>query len=216
MSSTPLLKTCQTCFKAKIRCEKTQASGRCDRCLRLGKACVFAPSKRRATPRTPYDTLQLVSGITSVAANHVSSKSEAADLSYQGGSATPGSDYPSSPGIGVGAGSSSQHSVLYPSVNPFEVGILSYSDAAERLVEYRTKLTPHFPFVVIPEAVPVQQLWLTRPLLCLSALAVTSYALPKRQATLVRLLNEAISTRLCNGDLTSLDALQALLIQIAW
>lgn len=149
-------------------------------------------------------------------ANFLRRRSEAADLASQGGGATPGSDYPPSPRISLGPSSSSSQAALYPSVNPFEVSILSYSDAAECLVEYRTKLTPHFPFVVIPEAVPVQQLWLTRPLLCLSALAVTSYALPKRQATLLRLLNEAVSTRLCNGDLTSLDALQALLIQVAW
>lgn len=42
-----LLKTCQTCFRAKIKCEKSQSSGRCDRCLRLDKQCVFAPSRRR-------------------------------------------------------------------------------------------------------------------------------------------------------------------------
>lgn len=41
-----LLKTCQTCFKAKIRCHTTQSSRACDRCARLKKTCVFAPSRR--------------------------------------------------------------------------------------------------------------------------------------------------------------------------
>jgi len=46
-SGGPLLKTCQTCFKAKIRCQTTQASGACDRCSRLQKTCIFASSRRR-------------------------------------------------------------------------------------------------------------------------------------------------------------------------
>lgn len=46
-SSMPLLKTCQTCFHAKIRCEKTQDSELCDRCLRLGKTCIFKQARRR-------------------------------------------------------------------------------------------------------------------------------------------------------------------------
>ena len=41
---------------------------------------------------------------------------------------------------------------LYPSVNPFEAGILSYADAAARVAEYRASFAPHFPFVVVPEA----------------------------------------------------------------
>lgn len=44
-----LLKTCQTCFKAKIRCQTTQSSGACDRCARLKKTCIFAPSRRHAS-----------------------------------------------------------------------------------------------------------------------------------------------------------------------
>lgn len=46
----PLLKTCQTCFHAKIRCIKTQDSGVCDRCLRLSKTCVFNPARRNVVP----------------------------------------------------------------------------------------------------------------------------------------------------------------------
>ncbi|OAQ96161.1 hypothetical protein LLEC1_02114 [Akanthomyces lecanii] len=43
----PLTKTCQTCFRAKIKCASTQQSGKCDRCLRLGRGCVFPPSRRK-------------------------------------------------------------------------------------------------------------------------------------------------------------------------
>lgn len=41
----PRLKTCETCFRAKIRCDRTQDSGSCDRCLRLHKECVFAVAR---------------------------------------------------------------------------------------------------------------------------------------------------------------------------
>lgn len=53
-SSTLLLKTCQTCFQAKIKCERSQESGKCDRCLRLGKACVFNPSRRKRAAQAGY------------------------------------------------------------------------------------------------------------------------------------------------------------------
>ncbi|UZP41803.1 hypothetical protein NXS19_009619 [Fusarium pseudograminearum] len=57
-----LLKTCQTCFHAKIRCEKSQGSVKCDRCLRLNKTCVFNPSRRRKALRPgPSRNLEAVS-----------------------------------------------------------------------------------------------------------------------------------------------------------
>src|SRR5690242_6502358 len=46
-----LLKTCQTCSHAKIRCDRTQDSGPCDRCLRLDKVCIYAPARRQNQPR---------------------------------------------------------------------------------------------------------------------------------------------------------------------
>lgn len=42
-----LTKTCQNCFQAKIRCDRTQNRDACDRCHRLRKHCVFRPSTRR-------------------------------------------------------------------------------------------------------------------------------------------------------------------------
>lgn len=41
-----LLKTYQTCFRAKIRCRRARVSGACDRCQRLNKTCVFRPARR--------------------------------------------------------------------------------------------------------------------------------------------------------------------------
>ncbi|CAK7204826.1 hypothetical protein SEUCBS139899_007588 [Sporothrix eucalyptigena] len=46
----PRLKTCETCFHAKIRCDRTQDSGSCDRCLRLNKNCFFAFARHGKPP----------------------------------------------------------------------------------------------------------------------------------------------------------------------
>ncbi|CEJ81857.1 hypothetical protein VHEMI01964 [[Torrubiella] hemipterigena] len=189
MSSPTLSKTCQTCFKAKIRCEKTQASGRCDRCLRLGKSCVFPPSKR--PPKT-----------------HRTSNAEFFESSAYG-SGTPSSDYPSSPAAG---GHASGISII----NPIEVGIMSATEAEAQILEYQTVFTQRFPFVVVPVTTSVQHCWQQHPLVCLAVLAVTSRDDTKRQKTLFKLLNEAVASRLVNGTFTSLDLLQALLIQVAW
>lgn len=76
------LKTCETCFRAKIRCDRTQDSGSCDRCLRLGKACVFAiarhgrPHGRQPRGTNRVDRLEVRGLRASVSPSGVSSSSD--------------------------------------------------------------------------------------------------------------------------------------------
>ncbi|KAJ6442594.1 Nicotinamidase [Purpureocillium lavendulum] len=152
-----LNKTCQTCFRAKIRCVKSQDSGRCDRCLRLEKPCNFAP--RDAPGERP--------AAVPVAGPH--------------------------------------------SECPFARSLVSRSQASELVDAFRTKLAPHFPFVVVPSSLNE-----TRPMLHLAVLSAASFGDSSLQRRLGALFNQIVGARVANGPVATLDMLQGLLVHLAW
>ena len=70
----PRLKTCETCFRAKIKCERTQDTGSCDRCLRLSKNCVFAVARHG---RLPERFRRPLSGVHDVPGNRIATETSA-------------------------------------------------------------------------------------------------------------------------------------------
>ena len=187
----PLLKTCQTCFHAKIRCERTQDSGVCDRCLRLGKECIFGPARRRnAPPRNRIDRLE-------------------ARVDRILGSRTP------SPGASHEPDAAASTVVAEP-CDPVADGVLSRQRAEGILDVYRSKMTHLFPFVLIPASVTFDALRADRPCLCLAMLAAASFDDVVLQRTLGRSFNQLIADKLARGNFASLDTLQGLLIHLAW
>ncbi|KAF5512477.1 hypothetical protein CGCA056_v011638 [Colletotrichum aenigma] len=158
-SPTPLLKTCRTCAHAKIKCDRTQDSVICDRCLRLGKECSRSPPPATASSGLPRPRLE-------------------------------GHD-------------------------PFDAGQLTVEKGQELLNRFRTKLTPHFPFVIIPADENVNTLKQTKPALCLALMAAASHDDVRLQRALGQMFNELIAARLIEGDFTSLHILQGLLVHLA-
>ncbi|KAK3375796.1 hypothetical protein B0T24DRAFT_549113 [Lasiosphaeria ovina] len=233
----PLLKTCQTCFKAKIRCHSSQDSGSCDRCLRLAKACSFPQAQRRTaallrgrngqpdgngsenstpTGMTMTMTMNMGPGGTS----GISSRSDGVPAS-SAASAASFRDEPQPTGEPA-LTLSSQHQyqagvhAAAGSYDAVAVGLLDM-DQAERLVHvFRSAMTPHFPFVVLHDAVTVEQLRRERPCLCLAVLAVSAFHGFALQRQLSALFSQAIAARLVASELASLDVLQGLLVHLAW
>ncbi|KAM0433902.1 hypothetical protein ACHAPT_003845 [Fusarium lateritium] len=199
-SGVPLLKTCQTCFHAKIRCEKSQDSGKCDRCLRLGKTCVFNPSRRRKAlrPGKTLDASPTRSRSPSITSANAASASKDAAGSSPAFSNTPGS-------IDTDA-----------SFSPFVRGLLSFEQGQALLDVFRTKMTPHFPFVVVQENVSIQDLVREKPTLCVAILSAASHKDPKLQRALGHMFNEMVAIRLIKGPFASIDMLQGLLVHLAW
>ncbi|KAL6360767.1 hypothetical protein LRP88_06475 [Fusarium phalaenopsidis] len=200
-SGVPLLKTCQTCFHAKIRCEKSQDSGKCDRCLRLGKTCVFNPSRRRKAlrpgPPKNLDASPTRSRSPSITSANAASTSKDATGSSPAFSNTPGS-------IDTDATSS-----------PFARGLLSFEHGQDLLDLFRTKMTPHFPFVVVQENVTIQDLVREKPALCVAILSAASHGDPKLQRALGQMFNEIVAVRLIKGPFATIDMLQGLLVHLA-
>ncbi|KAH7115600.1 hypothetical protein EDB81DRAFT_873355 [Dactylonectria macrodidyma] len=187
-----VLKTCQTCFHAKIRCEKTQESGICDRCLRLGKECVFKPARRR--PKASRR-------------NRVEVRTSSSIMSKS----------PLSPGARTSTSKGNIDIInRNASLDPFEREIISVEFATNLINWFRTRMMPHFPFVVLPEDLPADELNKERPCVCLAALAAAAHSEPLVQLELGLLFNQVVAARMVNGYINDLDLLQGLLIHLAW
>ncbi|KAF4974446.1 hypothetical protein FZEAL_8646 [Fusarium zealandicum] len=205
LTTGPLLKTCQTCFQAKIRCEKSQESGKCDRCLRLGKACVFNPSRRRRALRSGASaSLDVERSPTRPSRSPSITSANAPSTSKDG--------LDGSPAVSDTRGSIDTDAPA----DPFARGLLPFELGQDLLDVFRAKMTPHFPFVVVPGTLSVQDLVREKPVLCVAILSAASHGDPKLQRALGNTFNEIVAIRLVKGPFATLDMLQGLLVHLAW
>ena len=187
-----LSKTCQTCFKAKIRCSRTQDSTSCDRCLRLDKRCVFPPARQKASTRP---------------------KGRIIGRPSEGGAET-SDDAPGSGTLGSPSRLASSDDLLDP-LSP----VSSWLDLEreEQLFNvFQTQLSPRFPFVVLSKTVKPRDMRQRRPCTYLAVLAVACSADFVLQRKLSGLFNRTLAAKMTAGELVSLDVLQGLLLHIAW
>lgn len=84
------------------------------------------------------------------------------------------------------------------------------------LLEFKTKMTEQFPFVVIDSESISQSLYNERPLLWKAIMVAASHGNSDRQMALGANLLEDLTKRLLLKAEKSLDLLQALLVFIAW
>lgn len=94
---------------------------------------------------------------------------------------------------------------------PFGRGLLSRSHGSKLVDIFRTKLVPHFPFVVVPTDVTEE-----RPLLHLAVLSAASFDDVSLQRRLGALFSDVVAKRLASGPFATLDMLEALLVHCAW
>lgn len=193
----PLLKTCQTCHRAKIRCDRTQDSGACDRCLRLNKTCIFAPARRGVVPVAP-------------------AQSRRARVSPA--RRTPESSRSLSPAAPVTIATMPGEQLLNEtsSLDPFQSGLLDLEHGERLLASFSLKMVSHFPFVVISDNITLAHLRQARPALCLAILAAASFEDPRLQRRLGNRFNQYVGLKMTKGQFASLDMLQGLLVSLAW
>jgi len=234
-SSWPVLKTCQTCHRAKIRCDRSKnPTGPCDRCLRLNKECHFVPARRRNPPasRTRIERLEakldslLVGGGAGASAGAAlaSPRSSSPRLQRRHSELNEASDaddgsFARNPSISVSTPTSEPDnagSVFPEAFDAVANGMVALDRAEKCLAVFRTKFTPHFPFVVVSERVSFDELRRRKPALSLAILAVTSYEDFTLQYDLCRLFNKLVSRRLEAGHILSIELLQGLLVDLAW
>ncbi|OJD32505.1 uncharacterized protein BKCO1_37000139 [Diplodia corticola] len=189
-----LTKTCQNCFRAKIRCDRTQSNEACDRCHRLRKQCLFRPSTRR------YNSQMRDSRIEAL---------EAQVRELLGSGRT-------SPSAGNSMSPEPQAAPSDPDHDAVDQGLLSMQQADVCINVFKTRMTPHFPFVVLPAHVSAAQLRHEKPFLFLAVLAAASFDEMPVQRQLGRLLKQAVSERILAAGGLTFEVLQGLLVYLAW
>ncbi|RYP89311.1 hypothetical protein DL770_004463 [Monosporascus sp. CRB-9-2] len=207
----PLLsKTCQNCYHLKIRCDRTQPGPTCDRCRRLGKNCVYRPARRRYKSAKRDGRIEaLESKIDELMRSRASSPTDTnpsnpevrRERSLSG----------SSPGSCGGAVQLSRSSG-----DVIEDGLLTMERANHLVGIYKSTLTTHFPFVIIPPQLSAESLRQEKPFLFLTVLASASFHDMPLQRNLGNVVKQIISERMVRGDTGSFELLQGILVFLAW
>ncbi|KAK7754760.1 hypothetical protein SLS62_003320 [Diatrype stigma] len=120
-------------------------------------------------------------------------------------SSSPGS----SNGAVLGGGPRSSGDVI-------EDGFLTMERANHLVGIYKTTLTTHFPFVVIPPQTSAETLRHERPFLFLAVLAASSFHDMPLQRILGGVLKQTVNDRMIQGATSSFEFLQGLLVFLAW
>jgi hypothetical protein len=95
-------------------------------------------------------------------------------------------------------------------------GSLNIEAAENYLESFKSILTPHFPFVVIPHQVSAVQLREEKPFLFLAIMASASYENILLQRVLGAEVRRAVASRIILNGEVSFDLLQGLLVFLAW
>ncbi|KAF2813056.1 uncharacterized protein BDZ99DRAFT_382428 [Mytilinidion resinicola] len=202
-SPLPLSRTCQNCAHAKIKCHRNPASPICDRCDRLGKECTFRQAKRRIQGyrKDQSSNCTMLIGPCSRIEALEAKVNELLNTQSQSG------------------GEQSQSPRSIPAQITEDVinsGLITIETANALLHTFKTYMTPHFPFVVIPTHMPAEELRLQKPFLFLVLLAASSYDDMPLQRLLGKEVNKYISARVIIGGEVSFELLQGLLVHLAW
>lgn len=95
-------------------------------------------------------------------------------------------------------------------------GFLTIETAETLLNTFKTKMNPHFPFVVVAPSTSITQLYQEKPFLSLVILASAVYDNMPLQRALGEEIKKCVASRmLINGEV-SFELLQGLLVFLAW
>lgn len=105
----------------------------------------------------------------------------------------------------------------YPTPDPILANSLmpSFNEADALLVIFRDQLTPHFPFIILPQSVSAENLYLERPFFYVCILAVTIRD-SVQQKGLGKMIMKQLGERMFEKGERSLDLLLGSLTYAAW
>jgi hypothetical protein len=91
----------------------------------------------------------------------------------------------------------------------------NFAEANALLNLFRDQITPHFPFIVLPQSVSAEELYLERPFLYISILAITSRDCVQQEG-LGKLVMKQLAERMFVYCERSLDLLLGVLTYAGW
>ncbi|KAH8820705.1 hypothetical protein F5884DRAFT_647203, partial [Xylogone sp. PMI_703] len=230
-------RACDACREHKVRCILDAVSvGKCQRCVRSGQACNFAPPQRRKQrKRTDTRVAELereMKALRSLLDNAGGGSKEAMEgvvTSKTENELRPG---PCNPRSSITLSDADQTSTPFSEAStgeqPYHVsngidldvvcrGLLSMSLAAELYNTYITELSPHYPVVTFPEQYSAEQLRCEKPSLFLAVIAA---AAGKVDPNLYGLLNtealQVYATRVVISGEKSVELVQSMLVTAVW
>ncbi|KAK6533657.1 hypothetical protein TWF694_002590 [Orbilia ellipsospora] len=225
-------RACLSCTSAKVKCTYAALGAEsCERCERLGKACVYAEpsSKARRNLREASSTKRLEEKVellsTQVAAltQHIHSTAfqeprnnlPTTEIIYSSFSSS--RDRISGSHLAPSESLSKSREVHNDSLTNVVLHDLGGPAAADRRLEtFRREFVKYFPFVVVPLTISSEALRYDNPFLFLCIMAVTSFEDPILQRRLGREIKKQICDRLVMGLEVSMDLLQGLLVFVNW
>lgn len=89
-------------------------------------------------------------------------------------------------------------------------------EGARALLNFRTEVTPYFPFVAVPEDMIASELRQRKPFLFSTIAMVTCYEDSARQYEMAKCIKQYISTDIMMKEECRIDLLQGLLIFLGW
>ncbi|KAM5437517.1 hypothetical protein McanMca71_000869 [Microsporum canis] len=174
----PLSKTCQSCADSKVRCVRDADSDTCSRCYRLGRECATRQTRRR------FNGFQKDLRINAL-------ESKVNELMGSRDAMVPP----------TGTTGAFQAGVDAVDKDVVDRGFLTMEDAERFISTFKTGMTEHFPFVLIPPHVMAEQLRRERPFLFLATISSASYTDMPLQRKLGQEVKAAIATRMItNGE----------------
>ncbi|KAH8803667.1 hypothetical protein F5884DRAFT_806152 [Xylogone sp. PMI_703] len=210
-----MLRTCQNCVTAKVKCIKNSNTSTCNRCLRLNKTCTFRPALRR---RNDTRKDMRISALEAKV-DQLLSRSKSADTKL-GSSESPDSNQNSLPATTHRSTESDTHvvSAALPILtrDVISSSMLSIEAAVFLIADFKQTFTSHFPFVIIPPEMTAEEMRQSRPFLFLAVLTVSSHKDPPLQKRLCDELRRTVSAKMIIGSEGSFDMLQGLLVYLAW
>ncbi|KAL6702475.1 hypothetical protein ACN47E_001630 [Coniothyrium glycines] len=227
-------KACLTCTRAKAKCTPSGQlpEGKCQRCLRLCKECVYEDCCKKPGPKSRSRVKQLEKRVESlidlITVNNGGSTATSKDHNHS----TERSNDPEPPQLTpptTGPSSNTSNDGIKPpsiSVDPFEMGsfppydpikagVISEERANRLVSEFKNSFTSNFPFVVLDDDATASTLRHQQPFLLHAVLAVASYETPVIQCVLGDEFRRQIAQTV-EHSCRSLEILQGLLVYLAW
>ncbi|KAE8371317.1 hypothetical protein BDV26DRAFT_276362 [Aspergillus bertholletiae] len=195
----PLSSTCLNCAKSKVRCVRNgEQSDICRRCSRLNKQCVYRETGRRFHGfKKDREIEALESRINELMANAESTSAN----QITAANATQNSHVKNASEI---------------TMDVIARGLLSIETAQSFVDIYKTDMTSHFPFVVIPSQITASDLRQEKPFLFLAVLASAAWSNMPLQRLLGKEVRKVIASCMIMDGEASFDLLQGMLVFLAW
>ncbi|KAM3081082.1 hypothetical protein ACMFMG_005035 [Clarireedia jacksonii] len=232
-----LRRSCEACRSSKGRCIPSKSDTTCcDRCLKVGKKCVFLetkprPKKLRSSKLRVAEMEQKLDGILNLLAAKTQEGKESAPSSTST-SASSSEQLQLDLAEMLEIPFSSLQMAIPKPFQPFHgttsFGLLNFLDhdvitkgivtikkAEAAIMDFESR-TFSFPFVILPPNTSLNVLRQQRPFLLLAVLAATAQSNMNLQSLLEHELRETLGRRVITRGEKSIDLLQGLLVYLAW